>query len=114
MRIQWIGETVNKMDCTSPYGTNFNSSRNYLDLPSTITRDGFSFWNSHREMHRNKYPAFVDNEWGSYWYKLGKKHNVNGPAVVIYNPQSKNMYYLNGCLYTKDSWEDQLSGHGTG
>lgn len=40
---------------------------------------------------------YQDDEGGIYWYKNGKLHNDNGPAIVHKNGTKK--YYCNGFLH---------------
>ena len=70
-----------------------------------ISKHG-SFWYKNGKHHRDDGPAVIYNSGTKYWYKNGKKHRENGPAIE-YNNRRKS-YYLGGEYYTEEEYYETL------
>jgi len=64
--------------------------------------------------HREDGPAYIEY-WKSVeriyeaWYINNKRHRIDGPARIYYNPDGtiyKNYYYISGERLSKEQWED--------
>jgi hypothetical protein len=51
--------------------------------------------------------SFIDQSGNKYWYLDGKRHRVDGPAV-IYSVGDK-YWYLNGKNYSYEEWFNKLT-----
>lgn len=87
------------------------TARNIIDKPTLISRmRNIEFCNGNGYykdgsgsiiLHRKNLPAHIAN--GRIWYKNGRKHNINGPAIIFKSGHLN--YYLNGIEYTNEEWE---------
>lgn len=60
---------------------------------------------------KNGKPTLVrrisDAEYAQFWYRNGKLHRVNGPAVLS---KRNTQYWLNGKEYTKKEFDEYVKG----
>lgn len=59
-------------------------------------------YNENDDLHRDGGPAFIDPKLGEVWYKFGKVHRDDGPAVIHLNGDCR--FYLDDGGYTFDEW----------
>lgn len=52
------------------------------------------------QLHREDGPAIVQGDF-KYFYKNGKRHNLNGPAII---GQYEKEYWIEGKKYEKEEW----------
>lgn len=90
--------------CT--YGVNENYFYvKYTDLedPSYEHRefyDGTKHWYKNGKFHRDDGPAVIAPEGTKKWYQNGRLHRDDGPAVIHYNGTKE--WYQNGRLHRDD------------
>lgn len=65
---------------------------NYTGI--AIYPDGTKRWYKNGKRHREDGPAVVFVDGTEYWYKNGKRHNDNGPAIV--HPNGSKSWFKNG------------------
>jgi hypothetical protein len=51
----------------------------------TIDTGGSQFWYKDGKLHREDGPAVIFKNGGKQWYKYSKRHREDGPAVIVYN-----------------------------
>ncbi len=56
--------------------------------------------NDFGEIHRDDGPA-IENGEHKYFYKNGRRHNLNGPACI---GQYQNEYWIDGKKYSEEEW----------
>jgi hypothetical protein len=60
-------------------------------------------WYKHGKLHRENGPAIVWPDGSMMWYQNNLWHNTNGPAMIWFDGTKD--YYLNGGQYTKEQWK---------
>ena len=68
---------------------------------------GRTQWFVGKILHRECGPAVTWTDRGYSWYKYGKFHRVDGPAVRLSN--GDKLYYLDGKGYSKEEWFSKLT-----
>lgn len=63
------------------------------DSPAIVLASGNSVWYRNGKLHRDNGPAMVYNG-SQYWYQLGALHRENMPAIIYANGTTE--YWLNG------------------
>jgi hypothetical protein len=59
-------------------------------------------WFQNNSLHRNKnQPAHI-SQYVLNWYHYGKRHRINGPAVIIFYPKLITYYYVNDVNITQE------------
>lgn len=90
----------------------YDTTRNNIDKPNVFyLQNGFTFMKhiNPRKDHRHILPSSV----GSYpdpfyeWRKNGKRHNINGPALIEGNARWVR-YSIEGRSYSKSDWENEV------
>jgi hypothetical protein len=66
-----------------------------------IYSTGNAYWYKDGKIHREDGPAVELTDCSNKWYINGKLHRVDGPAVEETNPRAKK-WYLNGKLHRED------------
>lgn len=74
------------------------------DLPAVINADGYKFWYSKGELHREGKPAIQGPEGDQAYYFNGKLHNEEGPALT--NKFGKQEWHIDGIQYTQQEFND--------
>ena len=67
-----------------------------------ITSNGNRYWYRKGKLHREDGPAVEWWDGDEEWYLNGKRHRTDGPAVIRAN--GTKWWYLNGGWYTFDKW----------
>jgi len=67
---------------------------NLLKYDIRVDKDGSKRWYKDGKLHREDGPAIERANGGRYWYKDGKRHRENGPAIERANDEKQ--WYLNG------------------
>ena len=90
-----------------------------LSTNSKATKFSFNTYNSNYYLHTDSedIPAVVDFIYDKAvkWYKNGKLHRTNGPAVIRrFDPKTggegRDEYWINGELHSKQSFDEYFSG----
>jgi hypothetical protein len=78
-----------------------------MESRKTICSLGVERWyNELGQLHREGNPAVVFAEIVKVWYYYGKRHRLDGPALVINSTTvySSVSYYIEGKKYTKEDY----------
>jgi hypothetical protein len=68
---------------------------------------GTQRWYKNGRRHREDGPAVIYTDGTQFWYKEGILHREDGPAI-IYSDGSKK-WYINSYPFTKEEWWGRLS-----
>jgi hypothetical protein len=97
-----VGIILTAMHDFDPYVT-------YTHLVSDVycyDMDGSKIWYKNGKIHRDDGPAIIAVDGSQFWSKDGKRHREDGPAVVRIGGAEE--YWLNGKQYTQEEFEKKL------
>jgi len=85
------------------------------DIPINYTghvkySDGTQKWYKNGKVHREDGPAVIYSNGTQYWYKNGEFHREDGPTVI--HVDGKQYWYLNDKKYSRDNYYRELYKQG--
>ena len=69
--------------------------------------NGSKYWYKNGKYHRTDGPAVEYTDGGKSWYLNGKLHRADGPAVEY--PNGEKSWYLDHKKYSFSEWCDELN-----
>ena len=92
-----LAAAADTLICTDDDG-NLHS---YDDKPACRHGDGSEHWYKHGKLHRDNGPAIINPRRGEIWYQNGEMHRDDGPAID-YSQRGVRMWYHHGKLHRLD------------
>jgi hypothetical protein len=78
-----------------------------LDGPSVIYKDGGKYWWKHGKLHREDGPAVEENDYNQ-WCVDGLRHREDGPAIVFFSQEKNNQWWYHNKHIAVNSHEQFL------
>jgi len=72
--------------------------------------NGNQYWYKNGKRHREDGPAVIYTNGTQYWYKNGKHHREDGPAIIYANGTQE--WYLNDKKYSRENYYRELHKRG--
>ena len=69
-----------------------------------INKDGNRFWFKNGKLHRKNGPAVEYIDGTKKWYKNGKLHRLDGPAIEW--SDGTKLWYIKGTYYAKEKFNN--------
>lgn len=75
----------------------------------TVKYNGFYLVDFLAKPHNRHFTGIVENNKGSVgWFKNGKAHKEDGPAITYDSPLLHDVWCLNGISYPKNQWQEEI------
>lgn len=79
----------------------------HIEYTVKVFNDGTRYWYKDGKLHREDGPAVESNDGTKRWYKDGKIHREDGPAIEI--ASGPKYWYLNDKCFTKASFDIRIA-----
>ena len=77
-----------------------NFINNFIEYKVKVYANGNKYWYKEGRYHREDGPAIEFPNGGKYWYKEGKLHREDGPAIEYFNGDKE--WYKEGQYHRED------------